>query len=182
MVCDALADFVPNASFEQTVEGARQRISEVNEHLVHAAIRSHSAVGSGSTVVTLLTRGSRCAVLWAGDSRVYRLRSGQLERLTRDHSLAESEGGVADGESPNAITRAVGGEPTLTLDQHRDRVRAGDRFLLCSDGLTRTVPESQIREWMEHQDIRGAIEGLIKATLNAGAPDNVTALIVEAYT
>ena len=60
-------------------------------------------------------------------------------------------------------------------------VRAGDRFLLCSDGLTRTVPDARIAVWMEQQDIRAAVDGLIAATLEAGAPDNVTALIVEAY-
>jgi len=180
MVCDALADFTPDASFEQTIEAAQARIGEVNEHLVRAATRALNAVGSGSTVVALLTRGSRCAVLWAGDSRVYRWRNGRLEQLTRDHSLA-SEGGSGNGDNPNAVTRAVGGEPTLTLDQHRDRVLGGDRFLLCSDGLTRTLSDDQIAGWMAHEDIREAVDGLIEATLDAGAPDNVTALIVEAY-
>jgi len=176
MVCDGLADVVPDSTFEDAVEAARQRVYEVNEHLVRAATRSVNAVQSGSTVVALLARGTRCAVLWAGDSRVYRWRSGRLEQLTRDHSLAEVE-----GVPSTAITRAVGGEPTLLLDLFRDRVHAGDRFLLCSDGLTRSVPDEQIRVWMEQTDIRQAVDGLIKATLDAGAPDNVTALIVEAF-
>jgi type VI secretion system ImpM family protein len=176
MVCDALADVVPDSSFEAVVEAARQRVSEVNDQLVRAATRAVNAVSSGSTVVALLTRGTRLAVLWAGDSRAYRWRDGRLEQLTRDHSLAETEGSTS-----TAITRAVGGEPALLLDLYRDRVHAGDRFLLCSDGLTRMVPDSQIRAWMEHDDIRDAVDGLIKATLDAGAPDNVTALIVEAF-
>jgi len=180
MVCDALADFVPDASFEQTIESAQKRIHQVNEHLVRASTRALNAVSSGSTVVALLTRGSRYAVLWAGDSRVYRWRGGRLEQLTRDHSLA-SEGGSANGDNPNAVTRAVGGEMTLTLDQHRDRVLDGDRFLLCSDGLTRTMSDDQIAGWMGREDIRQAVDGLIEGTLDAGAPDNVTALIVEAY-
>jgi len=180
MVCDALADFIPDASFEQTIEAAQKRIYQVNEHLVRAATRALNAVGSGSTVVALMTRGSRCAVLWAGDSRVYRWRGGRLEQLTRDHNLA-SEGGTDNGDNPNAVTRAVGGELTLMLDQHRDRVLGGDRFLLCSDGLTRTLSDDQIAGWMAHQDIREAVDGLIEDTLDAGAPDNVTALIVEAY-
>jgi serine/threonine protein phosphatase PrpC len=120
-------------------------------------------------------------VVWAGDSRAYRLREGRLERLTRDHSLAES-GALAEGESSSAITRAVGGEPTLALDVRRDRVRAGDRFLLCSDGLTRTLSDGLIQELMTQESIRGAVDDLIKATLTAGAPDNVTVVIVEAYT
>jgi serine/threonine protein phosphatase PrpC len=76
----------------------------------------------------------------------------------------------------------VGAEDTLLLDSCDEQVQAGDRFLLCSDGLTRMVPDSQIRVWLEKEDIRDAVDGLIKATLDAGAPDNVTALIVEAFT
>jgi len=178
MVCDALADFTPDAGFEDAIESAHERVRQVNEHLDRAAARSADGARSGSTVVALLTRGSRCAVLWAGDSRVYRWRSGRLHQLTRDHNLAESEG--ATGNNANAVTRAVGGESTLTLDLHRDCVRPGDRFLLCTDGLTRAVPDGQIRAWLEHQDIRGAVDGLIRTTLDAGAPDNVTVLIVEA--
>jgi type VI secretion system protein ImpM len=180
MVCDALADFTPDASFEQTIEAAQGRIQQVNTHLVRAATRALNSVGSGSTVVALLTRGSRCAVLWAGDSRLYRWRSGRLEQLTRDHSLA-AEGGSTNGDNANAVTRAVGGEPTLLLDQYRDRVLGGDRFLLCSDGLTRTLSDDKIAAWMAEEDIREAVDGLIEDTLDAGAPDNVTALIVEAY-
>ena len=178
MVCDALADVTPDGSFDQTIEEARERVRQVNEHLDRVAMNSAAGVRSGTTIVALLTRGSRCAILWAGDSRVYRWRSGRLHQLTRDHNLAESDG--ATGPDAYAITRAVGGEQTLTLDLHRDCVRAGDRFLLCSDGLTRAVPEAHIRAWLEHEDIRGAVEGLIAATLEAGAPDNVTVLIAEA--
>ena len=68
----------------------------------------------------------------------------------------------------------------IDLDELQDRVHAGDRFLLCTDGLTREVPEAQMRGWMEHQDVRAAVDGLIKAALDAGGRDNVTALIVEA--
>ena len=113
-------------------------------------------------------------MLWAGDSRAYRLRNGGLEQLTRDHSLAALEG--VEGVDSHAITRAVGGEETLELDVFRDRVHAGDRFLLCSDGLTRTVPEDRLANLLGREDIGQAVEELIKATLAAGAPDNVTAL------
>jgi serine/threonine protein phosphatase PrpC len=67
------------------------------------------------------------------------------------------------------------------LDLRRDDVCAGDRFLLCSDGLTRIVSDAQIEAWIEKGDIAAAVQGLIGATLVAGAPDNVTVLIVEAY-
>jgi serine/threonine protein phosphatase PrpC len=180
MVCDALAELVPDPTFEGTIDAARQRLQLVNDHLLRTGPHATLADRSASTVVVLLVRGPSLAVLWAGDSRVYRWRSGRLERLTRDHSLDDAQG--PGGSAPStAITRAVGVQPTLALDMLRDRVCAGDRFLLCSDGLTRAVSESQIQAWMEAGDIGAAVGGLISATLAAGAPDNVTVLIAEAY-
>jgi serine/threonine protein phosphatase PrpC len=120
----------------------------------------------------------RSAVLWAGDSRAYRWRAGILEQLTQDHSLGALTG---TGAESSVITRAVGVEGDLKLDIRRDSVRQDDRFLLCSDGLTRVLPEAQIRSWMESADIEAAVEGLIQATLAAGAPDNVTVLIAEIH-
>jgi type VI secretion system protein ImpM len=180
MVCDALADFAPDAGFEDMLDAARERVQRVNEHLLRIATRPVNPIQSGSTLVALLTRGTRCAVLWAGDSRAYRLRDGRMEQLTSDHSAGDPNG-LIDGEESHAITRAVGAESTLALDVHRDRVRVGDRFLLCSDGLTRAMPDRLIQTWMQHADIDAAVAGLITATLDAGAPDNVTVLIVDAY-
>jgi serine/threonine protein phosphatase PrpC len=180
MVCDALAELVPDTTFDRTIEAARQSLQSVNDYLLHTGTHSTLADRSASTVVALLVRGANLAVLWAGDSRVYRWRPGKLERLTRDHSADESLG-LGKQETSNAITRAVGVQPVLVLDLLREKARAGDRFLLCSDGLTRTVPESQIEALMEKAEIGTVVQELISATLAAGAPDNVTVLIAEAF-
>jgi len=179
MVCDALAEFPLDGTFEEAIDATRRRVLEVNDHLARAGTGVDPAERSGSTVVVLLLRGPRSAVLWAGDSRAYRWRAGTLEQLTTDHSLAQL--GVAAAAESSVITRAVGVDGELTLDIHRDAVRPDDRFLLCSDGLTRVIPESEIRNWMQAPDIDAAVEGLIKATLDAGAPDNVTVLIAEVH-
>jgi type VI secretion system protein ImpM len=181
MVCDALAELVPDPTFDGMIESARQRLQRVNEYLLHSAAHPTLADRSASTVVLLLVRGSSCAVLWAGDSRVYRWRAGRLERLTRDHSVEESEI-AAQRELSNAITRAVGVQETLILDVRHDRVCAGDRYLLCSDGLTRTVPDVEIESCMKADDVGAVVRGLISATLTAGAPDNVTVVVAEAFT
>jgi type VI secretion system protein ImpM len=178
MVCDALADVPPTVGLDELVDHVRMRTGEVNDHLLRAASRSHRGAKIGSTVVVLLVRGADYALLWAGDSRIYRLRDGQLEQLTHDHSAAVMVQGVR--VESNVVTRAVGVTPNLLLDEVRGEVRPGDRFLLCSDGLTRKVPDDQIAAWMGHPEIEVAVEGLIEATLAAGAPDNVTAVIVEA--
>jgi type VI secretion system protein ImpM len=180
MVCDAIADMLPDPTFEGTIQAVRQRLQAVNDYLLRTGTRAAIEDRSASTVVVLLARGVSCAVLWGGDSRVYRWRSGRLECLTRDHSAAGPEG-LANGELSNTITRAVGVESTLTLDLLRETVCAGDRFLLCSDGLTRTLSDHQIEEWLGNEDIAAAAGGLVSATLAAGAPDNVTVLIAEAY-
>ena len=180
MTCDALMDFEPDPVFDETIEAARRRLQEVNDHLVRTSEQSLGGATSGSTIVLLLLRGTRAAVLWAGDSRVYRWRAGHLEQLSRDHSLGGPEGFVPGPQQSNIVTRAIGVQPELVLDLYRDSVLAGDRFLLCSDGLTRVVPEAQICALVGQDDIRTAADGLIAATLAAGAPDNVTVLVVEA--
>ena len=178
MVCDALADFVQTGTFDATIAAASDRIYAVNEQLVRTAERSLLGDRTGSTVAALLVRDSRCAVLWAGDSRVYRWRSGRLDQLTQDHSAGNAGDGRGD---PHAITRAVGARARLDLDMCRDQVRPGDRFLLCSDGLTRVVPEPAIRAHLESADVNDTVQALLTACLDAGAPDNVTALVVEAF-
>jgi type VI secretion system protein ImpM len=181
MVCDAFADFQAIGSLEEMIAAARDRMNEVNDHLLRTtASRSLLADRSASTVVALLARAGRCAVLWVGDSRLYRWRTGRLEQLTRDHGEGESSR-LPPGRVSHVVTRAVGVHSTLTLDLHCDEVQSGDRFLLCSDGLTRTVPDAEIGALLERQDIRTAAEGLIQSALNAGAPDNVTVIVAEAY-
>lgn len=119
--------------------------------------------------------------MWAGDSRVYRLRHGRLTQLTTDHTWAsELNLQQENEEADHAITRAVGGEDTLLLDVRRDRVRLGDRYLLCSDGLTRELPDVRIAELMSGEDVQQCAKALIEATLQAGARDNVTAVVIEA--
>ena len=173
MVCDSLADFEPAPGFEQTVTAVSERLQEVNETLLRTSARSLLGDRCGSTVVVLLVRHQDAAILWAGDSRVYRLRDGRLQQLTKDHSASIGM------KQSNIVTRAVGVAANLEVDVYRDTVKAGDRFLLCSDGLTRTVSDFQIQALMEHKPAPEAVQGLIKASLDAGAPDNVTTVLVE---
>ena len=183
MVCDALAELVPDPSFEGTIDAARQRLQLVNEHLLRTGTaRATLADRSASTVVVLLVRGHELRRPLGGRQPGLSMAVGQAGALDpRSQRGGLGRTGWPEPANANAITRAVGVQPTLALDLLRDTVCAGDRFLLCSDGLTRTVPEAQIEAWMENGDIGAAVEGLISATLAAGAPDNVTVLIAEAY-
>lgn len=181
MTCQALADLTPAAQLDQTLGEIQRRMSQVNNRLYAAAVRPINPVQSGSTVVVFAAQRTACAVLWAGDSRLYRLRHQQLAQLTIDHTwaarmLTEEE----NAQDDHSIMRAVGGEETLQLDVRHDRVRLGDRYLLCSDGLTREVPPAQIATLLGTGDVQQAAHALLDATLAAGARDNVTVVVIEA--
>jgi serine/threonine protein phosphatase PrpC len=181
MVCDALHGLPSSLGLEASIDEIRQRMSDVNQRLHQAALRPVDPVISGSTVAMLLTRRTACALIWAGDSRVYRLRHRRLVQLTTDHTwAAELNLQNAREEADHAITRAVGGEDTLLLDVRRDRVRPGDRYLLCSDGLTHEIGDEQIATLLSDGDPKQCAGVLIAATLAAGARDNVTVVVVDA--
>jgi serine/threonine protein phosphatase PrpC len=138
----------------------------------------------GSTVVALAFGAKSAAVAHVGDSRLYRLREGRLEAMTRDHSLLEEmrEAGVeppARGESPygHIITRALGtehAEPTV----RRLEVRAGDVYLLCSDGLYEPLGAERLAAGLGHGSAAEVAERLVEAAYAAGGRDNITALVV----
>ena len=177
MVCDAIAEVAPDSQLEVTLERARQRLSEVNEYLQAKGDQLGGGGRSASTVVALFASGTRVAALWAGDSRLYRWRGGMLERLTNDHSFDADVPGEVES---TAITRAVGAERTIAFDVLELAALPGDRFLLCSDGLTRVLSDTHLSECLGRGAVRDAVATLVADTLEAGAPDNVTALIVEA--
>lgn len=181
MVCESLQTLGGAGSLEDTIDSIRQRISDVNRQLHLASVRERNPVVSGSTVAVFLARRTSCAVLWAGDSRIYRLRHGCLSQLTTDHTwAAELNLQQSSEEADHAITRAVGGEDVLLLDVRRERVRLGDRYLLCSDGLTRELNDAHIAALLAGDDVQHCTRALIEATLQAGARDNVTAVVIEA--
>lgn len=154
----------------------------------HAALQAQAAQrGAGallaSTVAVLVLEAAQFRVLWAGDSRLYRLRGGRLERLTRDHSLVQElvvAGLLAEAEAErhpqaNVITRAVGQAGALELEELAGRVLPGDRFLLATDGLFKDLPEPELAARLR----AGAdAEALVAAAVAAGGRDNASAVVV----
>jgi len=173
------------------LEGLRVAVVEAlelaNSELVGMADRFTPGLAAGSTVAVLLIHDDEGMVLWAGDSRLYRLREGHLVQLTRDHShvqtlIDEKVIQPEDAEShpmAHLITRAVGFNEPLALQSSRLSVQPGDRYLLCSDGLNRVLPDPIIKQHLHAPEIEIAAGSLLTETLEAGAPDNVTIVVVE---
>lgn len=137
--------------------------------------------GMGTTAtVLLLPGGDRWLVGHVGDSRAYLLRDGELEQITRDHTLFPGS---------NTLTRALGGGEGAEPDLYDGELRPGDLFLLCSDGLMKTVPDGEIRETLSEaaaaaagggtpDALRRAASALVEKSNRRGGPDNVTVVLV----
>jgi protein phosphatase/serine/threonine-protein phosphatase Stp1 len=170
-------------------------LSEVRITLsrVHEALRQEAASRGphamiASTFVSLILRDRHFACLWAGDSRAYLLRGGALSQISRDHSLVQElvdSGNLAAEDAEhhphaNVITRAVGADSeTLELDKVIGQCEPGDRFLLCSDGLSKTLSDAELASLLAAPDGVPPPELLIAAALAHGVNDNVTAVVVE---
>jgi serine/threonine protein phosphatase PrpC len=162
-----------------------ERIVGVNADLRTLA-KARSTRAIGTTIAAILIYGAHYACVWCGDSRVYLLRDGALTQISRDHSEVQDlvDLGVLEPHEAkswprrNVITKALGVADLAALDIRDGPILAGDRFLLCSDGLTNHVEDSEIAALLGADDPQRACDRLITLTLQRGASDNVSVVIV----
>lgn len=187
MIVDALARVGSAERLSDFVDTVEQALMDVNNGILDYADLMFDKATMGSTLVALVIRGRVGVCLWAGDSRLYRLRNHQLSQLSRDHSHVQEliEMGALEPEEaarhPNAniITRAVGVEEEGFIDINVFNTQIGDTFLLCSDGLHNTVGEQDIVRILGGRDTQQMAEELVQASLANGAPDNVSVVVVR---
>jgi serine/threonine protein phosphatase PrpC len=182
----AAGAFERGADAEAPPESQLEQIAlDANREIHDLAQRDSSRAGMGTTLTAALVRGNEVAFGHVGDSRAYVLRGGELKRLTKDHSLVEElrrQGRLTEEEAEehpqrSIITRALGPEPEVKVDTMTYPAKAGDVFLLCSDGLTTMVSDDQIRQILaEARTLRSAVNKLIDAANSGGGRDNITAV------
>lgn len=186
-VVEALSLVPPHVRIERFVDDAILALKNVNRELIQLARVDHMPRTIGTTVVGLVIAGGQFGCFWAGDSRAYRVREGEIAQLTRDHSLVQDliDAGMlspAEAEDhPNAsvITRAVGASEELKVDTSGGDARPGDIFIIASDGLTRVVDDDLIYEELTRSEPPQAADRLLETVLTRGAPDNVSLIIVR---
>jgi serine/threonine protein phosphatase PrpC len=164
-------------------------VEEANSRIYETQLERLELAGMGSTITALSFRDDHYHLAHVGDSRAYLLRDGELRQLTRDHSLVwplYESGVLAKDElsshpQKNLITRSIGPHAQVEIDTDMGTVRDGDLFLLCSDGLTDVVPDDRIRRILtgDRMSPQQLSEALIAAAGHAGAPDNVTVVVVR---
>jgi serine/threonine protein phosphatase PrpC len=143
--------------------------------------------GMGTTLTALLIRDGYISLLHVGDSRCYRLRGNTLEQLSNDHTVIQElldQGAISHAEAAehpqrSMLTQALRGDGDVTPVLQMYEVKKGDRYLLCSDGLSGVLTEKEIKIGLKKSDKDEAVKFLVDATYVNGAPDNVTVLIAD---
>ena len=185
-VIDALAGIPPKIEPNERLGEIRRRLHEAHQILLHGASEGPAARIMASTVAVLLLDARHFVCLWAGDSRIYLWRQHTLLQLTRDHSLVQEmmDTGVLHPMAArvhpkaNVITRAVGaGIEELRMEKRTGELQPGDRFLLCSDGLNKTMRDDEIQRFLVGSGDVAAM--LLETALSRRARDNISIIVVD---
>jgi len=163
-------------------------IKLANLRIFESAQREPRQRGMGTTIVALFAVEDGVYLAHVGDSRVYRMRDSKLEQLTEDHSLLNdyvkmkrlTPEEIANFPHKNVIVRALGMKDTVKVDTRLEQPRADDMYLLCSDGLSGTVPDGELANILiGTQDLRTAASKLIARANENGGPDNITVVLAR---
>ncbi len=171
----------PGAVLTQAAEAA-------NSAVYRRALEDPDCRGMGTTMVAAMVVEQTAYLLNIGDSRCYYISGEGIQRVTRDHSVVEdmvARGDITPEEArthprKNLITRALGSEPRVRADLYEQNLTPGDFLLLCSDGLSNVVTDQELLyEVLHGGEPEGCCRRLLDITLSRGAPDNVTAVLIE---
>lgn len=163
-------------------------LRKANDAVYGRALRDITVAGMGTTLTAVVVEGEEAHLAHVGDSRAYLMRGGDLRALTDDHSLVGEmvrSGDITDAEARvhprrNIMTRAIGIDPNVEVDEDTLSVSEGDRILLCSDGLCGIVTDSEIRETLTaNDDPQTAADVLVELANSAGGFDNVTVVVID---
>jgi serine/threonine protein phosphatase PrpC len=180
----ALGDPTAKGAIHEQLEEAVHR---ANESVLSAAEVDYKKKGMGATVTAVFIRGEEAYIAEVGDSRAYLLRKGRLRQITRDQSLVQllvdqgvmSEADARKAPGKNVILQAVGLSTSMRVAIARLEPRRGDRFLLCSDGVSNAVNDDELRQILTGSEPRAACDTMIALANDRGGHDNETAIVAD---
>lgn len=172
---------------EDVLAALADAVADAHDELAAIVTASPDVAGMGTTVTAMAWEANRIGIAHIGDSRAYLLRDGQLFQLTLDHTFVQTlvdQGRITRAEATvhpkrNLLVRALDGVHVVEPDLSIREAELGDRFLLCTDGLSGTVSDRDIRDVLAQHDPTGAVTALVDMALEAGAPDNVTCVVAD---
>lgn len=172
MIVDLLPQSVTAAGGANPVEDLCRGVQAVNVHVLRESRSNPALIGMGSTLAVVIVVDQYMIALNVGDSRIYLLSNGVLTQISEDHTLEKKSPELA-----HVLTRAIGVEERAVPAVSVLRVAAGDRFLLCSDGLTDEVSDEEIAEILGSHSPRDAARQFIKTANARGGHDNITVIV-----
>lgn len=185
----AIQTLVANAPETPDGDDLARAVVAANHAIIRAVHEGIGRKGMGTTMTAAMLSGKRLVIAQVGDSRAYLLHEGSLQRITRDHSLMADlidSGQITPEEAKthpqrSVITRALGSDPSTLPDIYEMNVSAGDRLLLCSDGLSGMVDDPLLESTLARiKDPQRCAAALVNEAITAGGHDNVTAIVVDA--
>ncbi len=189
MIIKSLNEIDLGAPLDRLIDSIEDELLGINQHLFEKSHETEKRKTIGSTIVGMLVHDEFCTFFWAGDSRLYRSRDSALQQLTTDHSQVESyikQGLISRREAAshphgNMVLRAVGAAEKLYVEFDIQTMQPRDRYMLCSDGLTKHLEDLDIQEIMAKGNTEESCKELIDVTLERGAGDNVTVIVVDIH-
>jgi serine/threonine protein phosphatase PrpC len=187
-VAASLATHVLARLSERGEGSLADRVREANRVVFERSIQDRTVAGMGTTLTAAELVDGRARLAHVGDSRAYLFRDGELTRLTEDHTLVQQmvrAGELTSAQAEvhphrNILTRVVGVDPGVEVDELEIELRPGDRLLLCTDGLTNMLPDARIAQVLgEEDEPRAAAERLVAEANQAGGIDNITVVLVD---
>lgn len=184
----AIETLMANSPARADAKSLGRAARSANREILQAAKEGYGREGMGTTLTAAIIEGGRIAVAHVGDSRAYLYHGGQLERITQDHSMVADlirQGKLTEEESrvhPNRsiITRALGSDPNMYADTYDVDAEIGDKLLLCSDGLTGMLTDTQIAGILgSFRDPESTVHALVDAANAAGGHDNISVVLVD---
>lgn len=162
-------------------------VTEANLSVYEQAVTVDAQSGMGTTLVAAVVHEGRALIANVGDSRAYLIRDGQATQITTDHSWVAEQvklGTITQEQAQthayrNLVTRCLGHRPGMQVDIFEHRLRTGDTLLLCSDGLSNQVPDSELAAVLTEQEPEQAVQTLIDTANEQGGPDNITAVVAR---
>jgi len=157
-----------------------------NQEIYDYAKQRHEESIVGSTVTLMIMEGEKYHCFWSGDSRCYLLRENSIQPVTQDHTEAMElfDQGLINAEDvetcpeSNVLTQAIGIDEEPFIDYTQDYIYEGDRFLLCTDGITKVFPDQKLQTMLQQKNIDKVNQEFLGEALEAGAPDNLSSIII----
>jgi len=178
------------AATDDAIENMLKRAMQMaSSEILEKSLENYELKGMGTTCSLLFFNGGKAWFAHVGDSRIYRISSDGVARLTTDHSLVQEQldAGLISQEDAetstlkNIITRSIGFEADVEVDCRQIDWRSGDAFILCSDGLTNFVTEREIKEIVTRKDEETAMDFLVRLANQRGGDDNITVILVRVF-